>query len=200
MKRSALQVPYFWRAHWSGATVLAKVWQTGARRQSVMASLVSVVALVLLQAAATPTPIKLAIFDFELEDTSAGTASTVAADTTHLKGVTNDVRQVLEQSGHYVPIDGSTADADAARAHNLRDCNDCAAAIARQLGADQSFVGVVRRVSRTEYVVSFQIRDARTGTVISDGDSGLRMGADYSWSRGAVRLIKDRLLDRPDRQ
>jgi Protein of unknown function (DUF2380) len=200
MKRIALQLLYFWRAHWSSALVLAKVRQAGTRRQSVMASLVSALALVLLQAAATPTPIKLAIFDFELEDTSAGTASTVAADTMQLKGVTNDVRALLEQSGHYVPIDGSRADADAARAHNLRDCNDCAAAIARQLGADQSFVGVVRRVSRTEYVVSFQIRDARTGTVISDGDSGLRMGADYSWSRGAVRLIKDRLLDRPDRQ
>jgi hypothetical protein len=45
---------------------------------------------------------------------------------------------------------------------------------------------------RTEYAVRFEIRDARTGTIISAGNSGLRMGADYSWSRGAVRLIKDR--------
>lgn len=156
--------------------------RASARREPVVASLLSAVALIALQAAATLTPIKLAIFDFELEDTSAGASSTAAADTTQLKGVTNDVRQLLEQSGNYLPIDGSTADADAARAHIVRDCNDCAAAIARQLGADQSFVGVVRRVSRTEYVISFQIRDARTGTVISDGDSGLRMGADYSWS------------------
>ena len=77
----------------------------------------------------------------------------------------------------------------------LRDCDACAAAIALQLSADQSFVGVVRRVSRTEYTIRFQVRDARIGTVISEGDSGLRMGADYSWSRGAVRLIKDRLLE-----
>jgi hypothetical protein len=34
-------------------------------------------------------------------------------------------------SGRYIPIDGSTADADAARAHMLRDCNACAAVIAR---------------------------------------------------------------------
>ena len=27
-------------------------------------------------------------------------------------------------------------------------------------------------------------------------DSGLRMGADYSWSRGARRLVKDRLLEK----
>jgi hypothetical protein len=145
--------------------------------------------------AATTTPIKLAIFEFELEDTSAGASSTMAADTLQLTNITNDVRQLFDQSGRYLTIDGSTADAAEAKAHTLHDCNACAAGIALQLGADQSFVGVVRRVSRTEYAVRFQIRDARTGTIVSDGDSGLRMGADYSWSRGAVRLIKDQLLD-----
>jgi hypothetical protein len=53
----------------------------------------------------------------------------------------------------------------------------------------------VKRISRTEYTVRFQIRDARTGAVVSNEDSGLRMGADYSWNRGTVRLIKDRLLE-----
>ena len=165
--------------------IQGKIRQTGAGGKSVMASLLSAGALVVLQAAASPTPIKLAIFDFELEDSSAGASSTVSADTMQLTSVTNDVRQLFERSRRYIPIDGSTADADAARAHTLRDCNVCAATIARLLGADQSFVGVVRRVSRTEYAVRFEIRDARTGTIISEGDSGLRMGADYSWSRGA---------------
>jgi hypothetical protein len=53
----------------------------------------------------------------------------------------------------------------------------------------------VRRISRTEYTIRFQILDARTGTVVSKEDSGLRMGADYSWNRGAARLINDRLLE-----
>ena len=78
----------------------------------------------------------------------------------------------------------------------LRTCDGCDAAIAQQLGAEQSFVGVVKRITRTEYTVRYQIRDASTGAVISSADSGLRMGADYSWSRGAVRLIKDRLLEK----
>ena len=42
----------------------------------------------------------------------------------------------------------------------------------------------------------YQIRDANTGAVLSSADNGLRMGADYSWSRGAVRLIKDQLLEK----
>jgi hypothetical protein len=160
-----------------------------------MASLFCAASLIVLSAAATLTPIKLVLFEFELEDTSAGASSTVQADKAQLVTLTNEVRQLLVRSGRYDLVDGTTAEATAAKAHILRDCDTCAAAVALQLGADQSFVGVVRRVSRTEYAVRFQIRDARTGAVVFDGDSGLRMGADYSWNRGAVRLIKDRLLE-----
>ena len=54
------------------------------------------------------------------------------------------------------------------------------------------------RISRTEYTVQYQIRDARTGSVISNKQTDLRMGADYSWSRGAAWLIKNRLLASQD--
>jgi Protein of unknown function (DUF2380) len=43
--------------------------------------------------------------------------------------------------------------------------------------------------------VRFQIRDAQIGAVISNKQFDLRMGANYSWSRGAAWLIKNRLLD-----
>lgn len=67
--------------------------------------------------------------------------------------------------------------------------------IALALDAEQSLVGVIRRISRTEYTVRFQVHDARNGAVVTNADSGLRMGANYSWSRGAARLVRDRLLD-----
>ncbi len=142
-------------------------------------------------------PIQIAVFDFELEDTSAAGSTTgdSAADAAHLAEVTGGVRELLAQSGRYHLVDVGSANADAVKKHALRDCNGCDAGIARELGADQSLIGVVRRVSRTEYTVGFQLRDARTGAVISRGDSGLRMGADYSWARGAVRLVRDRLLE-----
>jgi Protein of unknown function (DUF2380) len=147
--------------------------------------------------AAAPAPIGLAVFDFELEDTTAAPAATGLApsDVEHLADVTNGVRQLLAQSGRYRVIDVGGASADAVKERALRDCGGCDAAIARELGADQSLIGVVRRVSRTEYTIGFQIRDARTGAVVSRADSGLRMGADYSWRRGALRLVGDRLLE-----
>ena len=145
--------------------------------------------------AASPAPIKLAIFDFEFEDFTDRSTGETPSDTEQLRRVTDEVRQLLAQSGRYSLIDVGSADAVAVKAHTLRECNGCDADIALQLRAEQSFVGVVRRISRTEYTVRFQIRDARTSAVVSSENSGLRMGADYSWSRGAARLIKDRLLE-----
>jgi len=173
-----------------------------ARCWSLAAFLLCAASLMVFPAATTPTPVKLAIFDFELEDSSAGAspAGETSSDTVHLTSVTSEVRQLFTQSGRYNVIDVGPTGAAVVKGHMLHECDGCAAALALKLGADQSFVGVVRRVSRTEYTVRFQIRDARTGAVVSDEDSGLRMGANYSWSRGAVRLIKDRLLERGTQQ
>jgi hypothetical protein len=149
-----------------------------------------------MAALGTPAPIALAVFEFELDDnTAAPAAGLAAADASYLAEVTGSVRDALGQSGRYRIVDVGSANGDAVKARALRDCDGCEAAIAQKLGADQSLIGVVRRVSRTEYTLGFQVRDARTGAVLSRGDSGLRMGADYSWKRGAVRLVGDRLLD-----
>lgn len=146
---------------------------------------------------AAPSSVGLAVFEFELEDTTAAAlpAGVAGADAAHLAELTTAVRELLAQSGRYRVIELGGTDTDAAKAQALRDCRGCEAEIALKRGADQSLIGVVRRVSRTEYTIGFQVRDARTGAVIARGDSGLRMGADYSWKRGAVRLISDRLLE-----
>lgn len=140
-----------------------------------------------------PAPVTLAVFDFELEDTTAASAGASAtSDASYLAEVTASVRESLGQSGRYRIVD---VGGEAAKAHALRDCGGCEAAIAQSLGADQSLIGVVRRVSRTEYTLGFQVRDTRTGAVLARADSGLRLGADYSWKRGAVRLVSDRLIE-----
>ncbi|WP_431203705.1 DUF2380 domain-containing protein [Bradyrhizobium betae] len=147
----------------------------------------------IMAALATPAPVALAVFEFELEDTTAASAGASAtSDASYLAEVTTSVREALGQSGRYRIVEVS---AEATKARALRDCGGCEAAIAQKLGADQSLIGVVRRVSRTEYTLGFQVRDARTGAVLARGDSGLRLGADYSWKRGAVRLVSERLVE-----
>lgn len=146
-----------------------------------------------MAALATPAPVALAVFEFELEDTTAASVGASAtSDASYLAEVTTSVREALGQSGRYRIVEVS---GEATKARALRDCDGCETAIAQKLGADQSLIGVVRRVSRTEYTLGFQVRDARTGAVLARGDSGLRLGADYSWKRGAVRLVSERLVE-----
>jgi hypothetical protein len=154
--------------------------------------------LAVFPAAADPSPIKIAVFDFELDDLSsgAGIADDKAADAVQLDRATSEARRLMAQSGRYALVDVSAAADGAVKSHGLRQCNGCEAAIALKLGADQSFVGVVTRISRTEYVVRFQIRDAHTGEVVLARQSDLRIGADYSWNRGTASLIKNGLLDK----
>jgi uncharacterized protein DUF2380 len=178
-------------------------WRMSASTVLLCAACLSAACLTAFPAQATSSaPIKLAMFDFELEDFTDRPSPTGEApsDTEQLRRVTDEVRQLLAQSGRYSLIDVGSADAVAVTAHALRNCNGCDAGIALKLGAEQSMVGVVKRISRTEYTIRFQIRDAPTGTVVATEDSGLRMGADYSWSRGAARLIRDRLLESQPRQ
>ena len=151
------------------------------------------------QASADPSAIKIAVFDFELDDFSggAGIAGDKAADLAQLDRATSEVRRLIIQSGRYDLVDVAGAEGDGVKSRALRQCNGCEAAIALKLGADQSFVGVVRRISRTEYAVQFHIRDAHTGAMILARQSDLRIGADYSWNRGAAALINSSLLGNP---
>jgi len=142
-------------------------------------------------------PVKVAVFDFELKDFSggAGVIPESDQDREQLRLATETVRRLLTESGRYSLVDVSHADAPEAIAHTLDKCDGCDAAIARKLGADQSLVGIVNRVSRMEYGVTFQLRDARTGKLLSVERTDLRMGANYSWDRGAAWLVKNRLLE-----
>ena len=147
---------------------------------------------------ATP-PAGIAVFGFELEDYSAGSASAgeiAPADARELVQVTDEVGRLLAGSGRYRLVDTGAAGPPAAQP--LHDCGGCDAGLALKLGADQSLVGVVRRISRTEYLVRLQIRDARSGAVLTDANTGLRMGTLDSWSKGAARLVRDRVLGQPD--
>jgi hypothetical protein len=140
-------------------------------------------------------PVKIAVFDFELEDVSAAasllgkTTSTAAT----MEKVSSEARRVLAQSGRYSLIDVSKANAKAVTEKSLRDCDGCDSGIALQLGAEQSLIGVVRRVSMTDYYVLVQISDCRTGKVLNQQEANFA-GGDDGWASGVRMLIKHQIL------
>jgi len=73
-----------------------------------------------------------------------------AADLVQFDRATSETRRLIVLSGRYSLVDVSSAEGAAVKGRSLRQCNGCEAAIALKLGADQSFVGVVTRISRTD--------------------------------------------------
>jgi len=140
--------------------------------------------------------VKMAVFEFELDDKSAGGGiiAADAIDTENLKLSTEEARRMLAASGRYSIVDPGAAATDATAAGGIRNCNGCEASLARKLGADQSMAGVFTRVNRTEYTLQIVVRDTRTGAAVSNVFTGLRMGANYSWPRGVKSLLNDKIL------
>ena len=143
-----------------------------------------------------PSPVKMAVFPFELEDFSAaaGYVPPDDIDREQLRLSTEEARRLIAASGRYQLVDVSAVNDPAAKAGKLRDCDGCEAGIAAGLDADQSMIGIVTRITRMEYAVTYKLRDARSGAIVAVGQTDLRMGANVAWSRGARWLIENRLL------
>ena len=66
------------------------------------------------QASADPSLVKIAVFDFELDDFSggAGIAGDKAADLAQLDRATSEVRRLIAQSGRYDLVDVASAEGE----------------------------------------------------------------------------------------
>lgn len=141
-------------------------------------------------------PIKLAVFDFELDDFSAGgpIAGESSIETARLHAVTLQARRELADSPIFEIVDAGSSTDDRVKTHWLRKCNGCDAQIAQRLGADMSLVGIFRKVSVMEQSLEIRIRDAKTGELMKVVGTDLRGETDDSWRRALDWLIKDRIL------
>jgi hypothetical protein len=136
------------------------------------------------------------VFDFEMMDSSAaaGIIPEDQLDRKYLTESTQVAKDFLAKAGNYKLVDATPAAADVAKAGLLRNCNGCEAAIASKLGGQLAMTGIVNRISRTEYEMLIRVVDANTGKPVALGYTGLRMGANYSWPRGAKWLMERRVL------
>lgn len=139
----------------------------------------------------------IVVFDFEMMDTSAAAGIIPAdeLDAKYLAEATEVAKSYLQAQGAYKIVDTKPASAEIAEAGGLLNCNGCEAAIASKLGGELAMTGIVNRISRTEYEMLIKVVDAGTGARIAGGYTGLRMGANYSWPRGAKWLMERRVMD-----
>jgi uncharacterized protein DUF2380 len=151
--------------------------------------------LLLVSLPAHADPLKAAVFDFELLDTSLqGEVTGPQADEQRrLKEVSEQLRKALAEAGKFVVLDIAPVNA-AAHASNLQSCGGCDVQYAQQLGADLAITGLVQKVSALILSMNIYLRDTHTGRLVTYMSADFRGNTDESWSRTASYLLRNRLL------
>lgn len=140
-------------------------------------------------------PHAVAVFDFELIDTSLeGAVNGPRADEQARLARTGDqLRQRLSESGRVDVIDIAPVAAEA-RASNLQACGGCDARLARRIGAELAITGTVQKVSNLILNMNIYIREAENGRPVAAMSVDLRGNTDESWTRALDWLVRNRLL------
>jgi hypothetical protein len=151
--------------------------------------------MLLVSSPAHADPPKVAVFDFELLDTSLqGEVDGPRADEQRrLKEVTEQLRKALAESGKFVVVDIAPVNA-AAHASNLQACGGCDVQYAQRLGADLAITGLVQKVSALILNMNIYLRDAHTGQLLTSMSADFRSNTDESWTRTMSYLLRNRLL------
>ncbi|MDE2380354.1 DUF3280 domain-containing protein [Bradyrhizobium sp.] len=151
-------------------------------------------ASLLTSSAALADPPKLAVFDFELIDTSLpGEVYGSKPELERTQRVGDQLRKALAESGRFRLLDIAPVSA-AAHASNLQACGGCDVRLAEQLGADLEITGVVQKVSNLILNLNIYLRDVHTGHLVTVASADMRGNTDESWSRAMSYLVKNRLL------
>ncbi|KIZ35763.1 MULTISPECIES: DUF3280 domain-containing protein [Rhodopseudomonas] len=154
--------------------------------------------LALMLSGAVPAradPSRLAVFDFEMIDTSlqGEVDGPRSEEQDRLSRIGDQLRRELVQSGKYHLVDIAPINA-AAHGRNLQACGGCDVQYAQQLGADLAMTGVVQKVSNLILNVNIYLRNAHTGRLVTAASADMRGNTDESWSRAISYLVRNRLL------
>ena len=141
-------------------------------------------------------PPRLALFDFELIDSSLqGEVEGIdPADRARLRMIEAELRDQLEASGRFMLVDTAPAAEQIDAAGWLWSCSGCEVAIARRLDADLALIGWVQKVSNLILNLNVVIRDAATREQVFASSVDIRGNTDESWRHGIRYLLKNRLL------
>jgi uncharacterized protein DUF2380 len=151
--------------------------------------------LLLVALPARAEPPGVAVFDFELIDSSLqGEVDGPRQDERdRLARAASQLRQALQESGKFRVLDVAPV-ADAAHNSNLQACGGCDVKLAQQLGADLAITGMVQKVSNLILNMNIYVRDVHTGQPVAVMSADMRGNTDESWSRTMAWLVRNRML------
>lgn len=145
-------------------------------------------------AGAAAEPLRVAVFDFELIDTSleGEVNGPQQEQTDRLEMLTRRLRAIFGEREGFEVVDIAPVRATAKRRH-LTNCGACDGKMARELGADWAVVGTVQKVSNLILNVNLYVRDVASGDLVQRMSADIRGNTDKSWTRGLDYLVRNRL-------
>ncbi len=169
---------------------------TSFRIAAYLAGVTAAVAIALSAEGSQADAPKVAVFDFELIDTSlqGEMTGTPPADLARIAMISNQLREQLAASGRYAPIDLAPVTKEIEDAGYLHSCNGCAVAIARQVGAELAFTGTVQKVSNLILNINVYLHEVASGKPLGGASVDIRGNTDKSWSKGLSYLVRNRIL------
>src|SRR5262249_10305155 len=137
----------------------------------------------------------VAVFDFELIDTSLEGAIRGARpdEQARLVRLSDQLRQLLRDSGRFSLVDIAPI-ASEAQASNLQACGGCDMRLAQSIGAELAITGTVQKVSNLILNMNIYVRDTSSRATIAAMSADMRGNTDESWSRALHWLVHNRLL------
>ena len=144
-----------------------------------------------LATATASTPPRIAVFDFEMVDTS-GEAFTQDQQR-RLRLATQEMRKLLAERDGVLAINVEPERQAITEAGYLRNCTGCIEPIARRLGADLALLGTVHKVSSLILYIAVTIFDAESGAAIKNATVSIRGDTDTAWLRGVRYIVRNKL-------
>lgn len=140
-------------------------------------------------------PQRIAVFDFELQDTSleGEMRGTDAKETQRLHMISHLLRQMIDDQGGYTVADTASMHSRLEAMPALYSCNGCEVKLAAELGADYAMTGFVRKISTLILYVVVSVRDVKSDKLIAHESVSIRGNSDESWSHGLQYLVRNRL-------
>ena len=157
------------------------------------AFLVAIVLAAFPLAGATAEPLKVAVFDLELINSSTPSVRPTEAEQARLAMLSERLRAALD-AGATIEVVDIGAMREAAAQSNLQACAACDRRFAEAVGADVSATGVIHKMSELILSLSVFMRDVPSGRIIGAFTADFRGNTDESWMRALDWLLKHRIL------
>jgi hypothetical protein len=170
-------------------------WRGSDQGITIMRATFVLAALALMVSAPARAEPKLAIFNFELLDTSleGEMRGPQADERNRLILISDQVRRQVAESGKFSLVDVAPVKT-AADGSNLQACGGCDVQFAEKIGADLVITGVMNKVSTLILNLTIFVRDVHTGQLITAMNADFRGNTDESWTRATSYLVRNRLL------